>query len=47
MSQTDEIEKTLGIQLDDNYKEFVQNFDGAYVCIGIHAFSNSSMTLIR
>lgn len=35
-------EAELQIELDDDYKEFIKQFGGAYAGIAIHAFSNGS-----
>jgi cell wall assembly regulator SMI1 len=35
-------EKELEVTLDKDYKEFIQQFGGAYAGIAIHAFSNGS-----
>ena len=35
-------EKQLQVTFDNSYKEFIQNFGGAFAGIAIHAFSNAS-----
>jgi cell wall assembly regulator SMI1 len=42
MEEITTAEKVLQVTLDDNYKEFIQKFGGAYAGIAIHAFSNGS-----
>ncbi|MBB6275013.1 SMI1/KNR4 family protein [Porphyromonas circumdentaria] len=40
--QIADAEKKLGVVMDKDYKEFIQNFGGAYAGIAIHAFSNGT-----
>jgi hypothetical protein len=35
-------ENELGVTLDNDYKEFIQRFGGAYAGIAVHAFANGS-----
>ena len=44
-ASTEEIEnaeRELGMKMDNDYKEFIQIFGGAYAGLAIHAFSNGS-----
>ena len=42
LEEIKEAEKELEVRLDDDYKEFIQKFGGAFAGIAIHAFSNGS-----
>ncbi|MBF1385593.1 SMI1/KNR4 family protein [Prevotella aurantiaca] len=41
--QIENAEKELHLTIDNDYKEFILNFGGAYAGIAIHAFENGTL----
>jgi cell wall assembly regulator SMI1 len=42
IEEIENAESKLGVKMDNDYKEFIQIFGGAYAGLAIHAFSNGS-----